>query len=131
MLGDWVSHPYDTHTENAIKIDWIRAGEVGFFHHGLHHTVSIDWILPTPLTSKILEKNGFVYDGHIIGSDGYDCRSYNLNDSQVWGYLTKDGFEIAFGGHNQPDGIIIKYVHELQHALRLCGLDDLANNFKI
>ncbi|MBQ0088527.1 MAG: hypothetical protein KBT27_04250 [Prevotellaceae bacterium] len=27
--------------------------------------------------------------------------------------------------------IQIKYVHELQHALRLCGLNDLADNFKI
>ncbi len=25
----------------------------------------------------------------------------------------------------------INYVHELQHALRLCGLTDLADNFKV
>lgn len=27
--------------------------------------------------------------------------------------------------------IEFKYVHQLQHALRLCGLDELADNFKI
>ena len=29
------------------------------------------------------------------------------------------------------DGVAINYVHELQQALRLCGLKDLADNFKI
>lgn len=27
--------------------------------------------------------------------------------------------------------IHIYYVHELQHALRLCGLNELADNFKV
>lgn len=27
--------------------------------------------------------------------------------------------------------IKIKYVHTLQHALRLCGFDELAENFKV
>lgn len=26
---------------------------------------------------------------------------------------------------------VASYIHELQHALRLCGLNDLADNFKI
>jgi len=25
----------------------------------------------------------------------------------------------------------VNYVHQLQHALRLCGLNELANNFKL
>lgn len=86
---------------------------------------------PIPLTSEILEKNGFVIDGCIIDEDGYRCNSYKLNDSQVWGYLAKDGFDIAFSGYNQPNNIILKYVHELQHAIRLCRLNELADNFKI
>ena len=113
QIGDWVSHPYDTHIENAIKIDWIRAGEIGFFHHGLHYTVSIDWILPAPLTPEILAKNGWWQD-EIDGT-------YH-NTISVYG--RKAPFSIL-------DGVVINYVHQLQHALRLCGLDDLANNFQI
>ena len=32
---------------------------------------------------------------------------------------------------NQYNMCNCKYVHNLQHALRLCGFDELADNFKI
>ena len=68
---------------------------------------------PIPLTAEILEKNGWWQD-EIDGT-------YH-NTMSVYG--RKAPFSIL-------DGVAINYVHELQQALRLCGLKDLADNFKI
>lgn len=75
-----------------------------------------DELNPIPLTPEILEKNGFVKHDKI--------HPYYLDY-----YHERDGFTIfnssAWHGH------ILNSVHELQHALRLCGLNDLADNFKV
>lgn len=127
QLNDLVS--YEGH---ATSVQVLRLGEnirrIGIESSRGNVFPEEDEIQPIPLTAEILEKNGFVRDGCIIGEDGYRCDSYNLNDSQVWGYLTKEGFDIAFGGRNQPNDIIIKYVHELQRVLRCCDLWDLADS---
>ena len=85
---------------------------------------------PILLTPEILEKNGF---GFVKSSD---------RDS-VWnGWWINKGLELATccldKEGNWPCYINIydlnikcEYVHQLQHALRLCGLDDLADNFKV
>ena len=85
---------------------------------------------PIPLTPEILEKNGF---GFVKSSD---------RDS-VWnGWWINKGLELATccldKEGNWPcyiniydSNIKCEYVHQLQHALRLCGLDDLADNFKV
>lgn len=142
QIGDFVYanvHLYDpNHIPEILPVP-VKVIEIGtnvvveyiFKNTIRNYILPLDRLIPIQLTAEILEKNGFVYDGCIIGEDGYNCKSYNLNDSQVWGYLTEEGFDIVFGGDNQPNDIIIKSVHELQHALRLCGLDELADNFKI
>lgn len=63
-----------------------------------------DWI---PITKEILEKNGIKYQ--------FGCPWYQYGDE-----IGGEGFEIHFALHCQ---IQIKYVHELQHALRLCKID--------
>ena len=85
---------------------------------------------PIPLTPEILEKNGF---GFVKRSD---------RDS-VWnGWWINRGLELATAcldkEGNWPcyiniydSNIKCEYVHQLQHALRLCGLDELADNFKV
>lgn len=62
-------------------------------------------VSPINLTPEILEKNGFEYD------DSVNIVGKMISDSV---------YEKQF-----------KYVHELQRALRLCGLNDLADNFKV
>ena len=37
----------------------------------------------------------------------------------------------ALSKTNHLRGIKVKYVHELQQVLRLCGLRELADNFKV
>ncbi len=72
---------------------------------------------PIPLTAEILEKNGWWF---------------NLED--MW--LNEDvDFSIEkWNGKFQCydiNQIKLDSVHKLQHALRLCGLDELADNFKV
>ena len=72
---------------------------------------------PVPLTPEILEKNGWIKDGH----EDHFGDSYNYNNSEIWGWIDEDGMDIGFQGENTC--ISVKYVHQLQHALRLCGIN--------
>lgn len=79
-----------------------------------------------PLTSEILEKNGFKQADAFRKGYGYDFPSQYIEDMYPI-YLRTNGI----WNIQCAELIDIKYVHELQHTLRLCGLKDLADNFKI
>ena len=72
----------------------------------------LDYLDPIPLTPDILKKNGFVYN--------------ELPFVQAWEqfglalYSGGNGYRIGCGNNV---ALIIDSVHELQHALRLCGID--------
>ena len=72
-------------------------------------------VKPIPLTAKILEKNGWWYDGV-------------WNHEEVNFYIEKWNGKIQCYDINQ---IKLDSVHQLQQTLRLCGLNDLADNFKV
>lgn len=84
---------------------------------------------PVPLTPEILEANGFksgwvIYEAHI--GDTYIL----IQTFKDWGHDWKKHINICA----RTSGYHIlcpEYVHELQHALRLCGLNDIADNFKV
>lgn len=112
MVGDWVYNkhhgknirltPYDffTHTHNEFG-----EQELAPF---AKPTIGGD-LEPIPLTKKILEKNGFVekefYSELIVGDFRILC---DINNVCVY--------------HNEHVDldIPIKYLHELQHAMRIC-----------
>ncbi len=85
---------------------------------------------PIPLTPEILEKNGFndtsfeanlkyKYVIHTVEYQlGYYTKtnSFNVYKRGIDPFYTKDVFCCGFQN-------IVKYVHELQHALKLCGID--------
>ena len=75
---------------------------------------------PIPLTPEILEKNGWKETEYWHEyEDGNTIIQYSL--SNIWGII--NGIEI--------EHFKCEYVHQYQHLLRLCGLDDLADNFKV
>lgn len=123
MIGDWV---FNKHHKKHIQIT-----PYDFFNHahlpsgkqyfvGEPEVVSGRDFEPIPLTHEILERNGFKYFE--------DCNSYILLtedlDSVI---LTLNGLTVIFHWHDIP----IMCVHQLQHVLRLCGLNELADNFKL
>ena len=57
----------------------------------------------------------------------------NFNPEIVswWRPKVEDFFKIAIMNNDTSLCAKVKYVHELQHALRLCGLSELAENLKV
>lgn len=57
----------------------------------------------------------------------------NFNPEIVswWRPEREDFFKIAIMNDDTSLCAKVKYVHELQHALRLCGLSELAENLKV
>lgn len=57
----------------------------------------------------------------------------NFNPEIVawWRPEGEDFFKIAIMNEDTSLCAKVKYVHELQHALRLCGLSELAENLKV
>ena len=96
MIGDWV---YGTKLKRNGRVD------------RLEHDVEDDTVEPIPITEEILKKNGFLgndYGEIIIGEWRIMCDCSNV--------------AILHNEHVCLD-IPIRFVHELQHALRLCKID--------
>lgn len=85
-------------------------------------------VMPIPLMPEILEKNGFE-------PNEYGDWIVNKNDYFIgWSMIRKTARIIVYSTIEcvQQDAFVsCQYVHNFQHALRLCGLNDLADNFKI
>lgn len=76
---------------------------------------------PIPITPEILEKNGWKdYCGIFMMK--------KVNETTYLSWTDICGAVLYKKDYYMCD---CKYVHTLQHALRLFGLDELANNFKI
>lgn len=131
MIGDWVLY-HKTRVVGCPSIisknpidEYIRVESV--VQEGVNEEYfqgDLDWIEwdeidPIPLTEEILKVNGFDLS---ICCEFYRHK-YNKN---LKFKLLGNELIICFGKLKT-----IQYVHELQHALRLCGLNDLADNFKI
>ncbi len=79
-------------------------------------------IAPIELTDEVLSLNGWVYDEDDCYWSSLKTYKVAIEASLVKGrivYCTYEG------------ELKLTYVHELQHLLRLNGLHDVADNFKI
>lgn len=80
---------------------------------------------PIILTPEILEKNGFIK----VNSQRYD---YGSPDNDCYVKVNPKKNMIHVNGRNANSNLYShSFVHELQRALRCCGLWDIADNFKI
>lgn len=129
MIGDWVS--YDGHN-TEIPHGYVRVSCIARDMRELcvnDKETTYDFIHPIPLTAEILEKNGWEKEvltticvdyTFIIGCCDMMVRITNGNAFLELSIFR--GAKISMNIHS---------VHELQHALRLCGLNDLADNFRV
>lgn len=131
IIGDYVRNKRTNEIVWVCEIDGDRK-VINNEPDGYNSERNIDFddIEPIPLTSEILEKNFFDV------SDKEVKRYYFEEDGQCYHFSLRQMYD----KENKPKGYsfyafnvltIIDYVHELQHALRLVGLNDLADNFKI
>lgn len=86
-----------------------------------------DYLEPIPLTGKILEKNGFKVRGKYtwVHRDNYCSIKLNIAPKvEIEGEtLNEQPILLQVDGATFKLNLIIEYVHELQHALRLCGIE--------
>ena len=136
MIGDWVifgdeplkvQHVYNNGYDDVVA----EIVEDGTNEYGVYEEIKdvpVVYCSPIPLTPEILEKNGFVFD-----CDFWTIANPRYNNVRMVTYYSTDDYVAdAFLGHWAFDeNYAIDYVHELQHALRLCGLNELADNFKV
>lgn len=134
MIGDWVSGPIDS------DVNW--KWEADDFTY-------IDEVYPVLLTEEILLKNGFEKTVEEHKNTGkarkpnrvhYKTRFTLIQnpDTPMVNFIsvctigkTTIKYHSKNGEWIKGINLRIKYVHELQHALRLCGMNDLADNFKV
>lgn len=136
MVGDWFRFNYNTIDGKKIvrnfRISQIE-NELGKYYvwgNGFGRMCYPDRLEPIPITPEILEKNGFMYcksDGGVYlpttisyGNWAVDVILFNVTDE----YRNN---QLHIG--TPDDSITIlhlmecNHVHELQHAMRICGID--------
>lgn len=101
---------------------------------------------PIPITPEILKKNdwywgltsneedfvssvGGAYNEHWVYDEGLGEITLIFPNGSDGGLLTID--DQRFNRYLEFIWCDTLYVHEMQRVLRLCGLDELANNFKL
>ena len=133
MIGDWVhvnpiSHRVEPHDDQVRSIRREYGNGQIYIEGGYKQSTSskeTNWfgwsvlpadLTPIPLTSDILEANGFK---HITkGIDETDVWSLEIGK-----YVCLDISPIDDGAWLITDnGVAIKYVHELQHLFKLFGI---------
>ena len=99
MIGDWV---FNTHNRKPEQVAKIACRLVMLDYNDMYE---YDLIEPIPLTYEFLRK---IFP--------------NTNDGVYW-HGRKGKFEFTMENGANEITVLIEYVHELQHALRLCGIE--------
>ena len=123
MIGDWV----DDGGENARVTSLTCDGII----ETTRRISNIEVVEPIHLTSEILEKNGFTCCNE--DDDGSIQYEFGTDDLGVDVWLnTPDGicllgawrrWENCDKVYTMIEELPIRFIHELQHALKLCGID--------
>ena len=119
MVGDWVlcdNTPYQIAEIGGMVC--ISAEQELF--------AALEDINPVPLTPEILERNGFIVKHPESEKRTYwrDCAGQIVgHKNRGMMYFDISGNPVKFGDFHPHFHGHIRFVHELQHALRLCGID--------
>ena len=146
MKFDWVMfdeenyEPYEI-SRVYMQVEHFNCGAVygkDSFGHGIYiahceedsnyNSRKYGKVIPIPLTKEILEKNGFKKKdyGDYILIDGDAFVGWKPTHGNVRILVSNEYMTIV------KDILIpCEHIHQLQHALRLCGLNELADNIKI
>lgn len=113
MIGDFVRTIY---SQKIVKVKEVKQSCIYTEGNGYEYNE----IEPIPLTIEILERNGFKKDDtlekmyYCNWSICNDCISYDKETKEIRIFYTLGRLVFV-----QP----LSYVHLLQHALRLCGIE--------
>ena len=146
MTGDWVCLKDDTKCEFPLKVDGVLTDDISLEGEGFLGGVD-GLIRPIPITPEILEKNGWHFDLTPYEKDLNECCGMSIDKHWCYADTNIDislffpitGVEMGrldVNNHHLKRYLefVLRdtlYVHEMQNALRLCGLNELADNFKV
>lgn len=141
MIGDLV-HLYVNNngiTNDNVKVVVLSEDSITVLNKfGIDEEYSEDDVIdgvsaitPILLTEEILKANSLIVGRNVVNEDLIiRCDWFNDHTHPVLWAIHIVSHEPNIFLHCVLD-IHTHYVHELQHALRLCGLNDLADNFKL
>lgn len=115
MIGDWLKHYNGTPMQvTKITTEHFACAENG----GVNCWEYNNKFEPIPITPEILEKNGFE-------THPSNIRMFFEHDNYRLCYYINSNNHFTI--YNNIDGSLVQKVivnvHELQHALKLCGID--------
>ena len=127
MIGNWVK--IKGNYGKPLKITTIddTYNSINYFDGDAEGelTLQLNEIEPTPITPEILEKNGIKW----FCTEPSGRKTYCCNEPVVQcTYIPNSGWLINVGACGSikvrfVEISKIQYVHELQHAFRLCGIE--------
>ena len=130
MIGDWVLHNTYPARVNLIGNTMVKLWNCD-------NSVDVDDILPMPITTELLKHTGFeeLMNESEVSAARFGRKpeptgvwQYGFGQFDSVAYVPEQSFlRIKFMEGCQADIANINYVHELQHALRLCGIEKEIN----
>ena len=116
MISDFCCEWNNDHTEkHTIKVAQIQKEGIRDRYNVFHEN---GWIEPISFTINSAKENGLVDCGDDIYQD----------DKHKWGVDFRNHEFYTFNGEITIKPIL--FYHQLQHALRLVGLNEVADNLK-
>lgn len=115
-VGDWVRHTFYEENLQIKRIDGeserllVEKGRMSVSCH-------LDHFEPIPLTPEILEKNGLC----VVEKDA-DFSEYELFGSENFSIFHLNG-TLHYRLETPQASVVCWNVHQLQHALRLAGIE--------
>ena len=136
MIKDWVR--CDDEPCRIWMIDW-QYSLVRCHHNGREWTCGTEEITPIELTDKILLDSGFeiLHNSSIsmkcfASDDKVDSFIYLTFYKKGDGKITLERIYLEKQAKTTTiNTISIKFVHELQHILRSCGLNEIDDKIKV
>jgi len=121
MIGDWVMFPNSIEKVQEVAYIEGKGYCASFAASATLFPIPIDKLKPIPLTTEILEKSGLehnkgemYYHGKLMYHHESKYVSICYGANNYWHLHINNGCDFSKA---------IKYVHELQHALKLCGIE--------
>ena len=123
--GDILDNWFGSSSEYGLYYEWFVSLVYGYCYYATKLNYSASRAV---VDLKFREKDVYpiILDESILMQN-----NFNPEIVSWWRPSEGDSFKIAIMNNDTSLCAKVKYVHELQHALRLCGLSELAENLKV
>ena len=120
-VGDWVRWDAEYGKPQIVMVTEIHWNRIVGECKGIEYGMRLSNIHPIPITAEILEKNGLC----VVEEDA-DFSEYELFGSENFSIFHTKG-TLRYRLETPQASVVCCFVHELQHALRLAGVEKEIN----